>query len=65
MMLPNEIEIYGLMIEYGIATQDELNLAHDLIGGSWQGVFDRVCYIRTGYRTFTEFLEGETASVAC
>lgn len=58
-MTTKEMFKYDMMIEYGIATADELNLARNLMDGEWNEVLDRVCYIRTGYRTFEQFLEAE------
>jgi len=58
-MTTNEMFKYDMMIEYGIATADELNLARNLMDGEWNEVLDRVCYIRKGYRTFEQFLEAE------
>lgn len=58
-MNTNECIKYDMMVEYGIATAEELNLARNLISGSWDEVLDAVCYIRTGYKTWEQFLENE------
>lgn len=50
---------YDEMVELGIATEEELNLARALLPGTWGEVIDAVCYIRTGYRTFAQFFEEE------
>lgn len=58
-MTTNEMIKYDMMVEYGIATADELNLARNLMDGEWNEVLNRVCYIRTGYRTFEQYIEAE------
>lgn len=58
-MTTNEMIKYDMMIEYGVATAEELNLARNLADGTWNEVLDRVCYIRTGYKTFEQYLEEE------
>ena len=58
-MTQNEIFKYDQMVECGIATAEELNLARNLVDGEWNEVLDRVCYIRTGYRTFEQYIEAE------
>lgn len=54
-MTPNEMMTYDMIVELGIATAEELNLARNLVSGSWTEVFNRVTYIRTGYRTFEQY----------
>lgn len=56
MMSTEECIKYDQMVELGIATAEELNLAKNLLGGSWSVVIDAVCYIRTGYRAFEQYL---------
>ena len=58
-MTTNECIKYDMMVEMGIATPEELNLARNLVSGSWNEVLDMVCDIRTGYRTFEQYLEHE------
>ena len=58
-MTTNEMIKYDQIVEYGIATADELNLARNLMDGEWNEVLDRVVYIRTGYRTFEQYIEAE------
>lgn len=59
MMTTNECVKYDMMVEMGIATAEELNLARNLVCGTWNEVLDAVCDIRTGYRTFEQYLECE------
>lgn len=58
-MTTNECIKYDMMVEMGVATPEELNLARNLVSGSWNEVLDSVCYVRTGYRTFEQYLECE------
>lgn len=58
-MTTEEMIKYDEMVELGIATAEELNLARNLVSGSWDEVLDSVCYVRTGYRTFEQFIEAE------
>lgn len=58
-MTSREIEIYDYMVETGIATSEELNLARNLVSGSWEEVLNSVLYIRTGYRTLEQMFEEE------
>lgn len=60
MMTREEMWNYDYMVEYGIATAEELNLAFNLIGGPWSKVLESVLFIRKGYRTFEQmFAEDE------
>ena len=58
-MTQEEMMKYDQMVEWNIATAEELNLARNLMDGSWNEVLDAVCYIRTGYRTWESFIENE------
>lgn len=58
-MTQDEMMKYDAMVEWNIATAEELNLARNLINGSWNDVLDAVCYVRTGYRTWESFIENE------
>lgn len=58
-MTTNEMIKYDMMVEMEIATPDELNLARNLMSGTWNEVLDAVTFIRTGYRTFEQFQEEE------
>lgn len=58
-MTTNECIKYDMMVEMGIATPEELNLARNLVSGSWNEVLDMVCDVRTGYKTFEQYLECE------
>lgn len=59
MMTNREMEIYDYLVETEIATAEELNLARNLVSGSWEEVLNSVLYIRTGYRTLEQMFEDE------
>ena len=58
-MTQDEMMKYDQMVEWNIATTNELNLVRNLVDGSWNEVLDAVCYIRTGFRTWESFIENE------
>jgi len=58
-MTTNEMIKYDQVVEYGIATPDELNLARNMADGTWNEILNRVCYIRTGYKTFEQYIQAE------
>lgn len=58
-MNTEEIMTYDAMVETGVATPEELNLARNLMSGSWTEVLNAVCFIRTGYKTWEQFLAEE------
>lgn len=58
-MTQDEMMKYDQMVEWNIATAEELNLARNLMNGSWNEVLDAVCYVRTGYKTWESFIENE------
>ena len=59
MMTVDEMVNYDIIVEHEIATPEELNLAFNLIGGSWTNVLNAVVYIRTGYRSLEQYLQSE------
>ena len=59
MMTKNEMEIYDMMIETSFATAEELNLARCLLAGTWEYVLNSVCYAKTGYHTFWDYVWSE------
>lgn len=59
MMTTEEMVMYDMMIELGVATSEELNLARNLVSGSWKEVLTQVLYIRTGYKSIEQMLEEE------
>jgi len=58
-MTVEEMIQYDQMVEMGIATPDELNLARNLMAGEWMEVLNAVLFIRTGYRTMEQMFEAE------
>lgn len=59
MMTNEEMHLYDYMVETEIATAEELNLARNLVSGSWQTILEAVLYIRTGYRNLQQLLDAE------
>lgn len=59
MMTTEECIYYEQLVELGVATAEELNLARNLVSGSWTEVLDSVLYVRTGYRSLYQWLEDE------
>jgi len=59
MMTTKECIKYDMIVDLGIATANELNLARNLVNGTWEYVLDSVVYARTGYRTLEQYLECE------
>lgn len=62
-MTQNEMMKYDQMVELEIATAEELNLARNLMSGSWNEVLDAVCFVRTGFRTWESFVENEMSEL--
>lgn len=58
-MNTSEMIKYDMMVELGIATAEELNLAFHLMNSSWTDALNAVCYVRTGFRTFEQYMECE------
>jgi len=58
-MTTDEMIMYDQLVDMGIATTEELNLARNLMDGSWAEVLARVLYVRTGYRSIAQMLEAE------
>lgn len=59
MMTTEEMVMYDMMVELGVATSEELNLARNLVSGSWKEVLTQVLDIRTGYKSIEQMLEEE------
>lgn len=59
MMTTEEMVMYDMMVELGVATSEELNLARDLVSGSWKEILTQVLDIRTGYKSIEDMLEEE------
>lgn len=58
-MTTEEMIKYDQIIGFGIATPEELNLVKNIMGSTWNNVIDMVCSVRTGYKTFEQWLENE------
>ena len=58
-MTTEEMIMYDQLVDMGIATTDELNLARNLMAGEWMEVLNAVLFVRTGYRTMAQMMEAE------
>lgn len=59
MMTNEEIRRYDNIVECGIATAEELNLAFNLTSCGWSETIDKVIYIRTGYTDYNDWITAE------
>lgn len=59
MMNEKEIAKYDAIVEYGIATVEELNLVRNLMAGEWDTLLNDIIFVRTGYRTLEQYIECE------
>ena len=59
MMTTEEMVMYDQLVDMGIATAEEINLAYNVAGGNWIGVLNKILYVRTGYRSIEQMLEKE------
>lgn len=58
-MTTQDMIMYDYLVDAGIATSDELNLARNLMNGTWLEVLNAVLYVRTGYRSIEQMIEAE------
>ena len=58
-MTQNEMMMYDMMVELEVATPEELNLARNLVSGTWTEVLNSVLFIRTGYRSLEQMIAEE------
>ena len=54
-----EMRTYDFLVESGVATAEELNLARNLVSGTWTEVLNAVLFIRTGYRSLEQWITEE------
>lgn len=54
-MTTEEMNLYDFMVDAMIATSEELNLARNLISGSWTDVLNSVLYVRTNCRNLEQY----------
>ena len=59
MMTTEEMIMYDQIVELGIATAEEINLAFNVADGGWTEILNRIIYCRTGYRSIEQYLEEE------
>ena len=58
-MTREEEEKYDTVVEYSVATEEELDLVKYIVPGSWTEIIDDIIYARTGYRSFEQWAEEE------
>ena len=58
-MTTDEMILYDQLVDMEIATADELNLARNLMSGSWLEVLNAVLFVRTGSRSLEQMIEAE------
>ena len=63
-MTREEEKKYDTVVEYGVATEAELDLVKDIIPGSWTEIINDVIYARTGYHSFEQWAEEEGLYIA-
>lgn len=55
-MSPKELELYNNLIDYGIATEDEIGIAFYFSGTSVK-TLEGVLFYKTGYRDWDQYIE--------
>jgi hypothetical protein len=58
-MNTNECIKYDMIVEYGIATANEINLVRCICNGDWNTILDNIVYARTGFNTLESYIENE------
>lgn len=56
-MNQKEIEFYDTLVQFGIATEQEIKLVRDIMSGSWNEILEAILYARTGFRHLDSYLE--------
>lgn len=59
MMTTEEMIMYDQLVELGVATADEINLAYNVACIGWKDLLNKVLYARTGFRSIAQMLEEE------
>ena len=59
MMTTEEMVMYDMLVDLGVATPEEINLCFNLAALSWTETLENILYIRTGYRSIPQMLEAE------
>lgn len=54
-----EMRRYDYVVECGLATVDELNLAYNLTTCDWCETIDKIIRIRTGYCDYNDWISAE------
>ena len=56
MMTNKEMWMWDVLVDYCIATEDEICLVRECMQGTWTEILEAVLYARTGQNDFDEFL---------
>ena len=56
MMTKKEEWMYDVLVEFMVATEQEINLVRCCRYGSWEEVLEAILYVRTGYQSFDQFI---------
>ena len=59
MMTTEEMVMYDQLVEMGIATAEEINLAYNVADKGWTELLHRILFARTGYRSIEQMTEAE------
>lgn len=58
-MTKREEMLYDTIVDYEIATKEEINLVRNICSGTWEEVLNDIIFARTGYHTIEQFFDGE------
>lgn len=62
-MTDREEKIFDFLVEYDIATAEEIDLVEGIAGGSYEEVLNSILYYRTGFRSIEQYCESEGIEV--
>ena len=58
-MTTEEMITYDQIVEMGIATSEEINLAFNVANTGWTEVLNKIISVRTGYHSIQQMIEAE------
>lgn len=59
MMTTEDMILYDMVVDMGIATAEEINLCFSIAGGPWEELLNNIIFVRTGYRDMEQLYEAE------
>lgn len=62
-MTDREEKIFDFMVECDIATEEEIDLVYNIMGGSYEEVLNSILYCRTVFRNIEQYYENEGIEV--